>query len=225
MNVLFLAYREWAINVFEDVKRHKKIDTCSLIRTASEFNSIMKENTDEIDIIFVVGWSEILREEIVNNYTCVGMHPSDLPQYKGGSPIQNQIIDGITETKASLFRLTSKLDQGGVYLKESLSLEGDSMDKIFLNIQYSSISLFNKFLDAFPDMNPIDQEGVGYKTYARRKPSDSKITKEELEDLDVRALYNKIRCLTDPYPNAYIEGADGEKLFLTGVRFEDEKSH
>ena len=222
MNIIVLAYRDWALNVFEAIKGHTKIESYSLIRSTEEFNFLLEKNTQKIDLIFVIGWSDILSDEIVDTYICVGMHPSDLPQYRGGSPIQNQIIDGITSTKASLFRLTSKLDVGGVYLKESLSLKGDSMDDIFLNIQFSSIVLFNKFLDDFPDIAPVDQEYTDNPTYRRRNPSDSRITKEELNASDIRALYNKIRCLTDPYPNAYIEDADGKKLFISGVRLSED---
>ena len=222
MNIIVLAYREWAINVFDAIKGHTKIESIFLIRSTNEFNSFLKKNTQQIDLIFVIGWSEILCDEIVDTYTCVGMHPSDLPQYRGGSPIQNQVMDGITLTKASLFRLTSNLDDGGVYLKESLSLKGDSMQDIFLNIQTSSIILFNKFLDAFPSIVPVDQEYTDSPTYRRRKPSDSRITKEELMTSDIRILYNKIRCLTDPYPNAYIEDADGKKLFISGVTLSDD---
>ena len=222
MNIIFLAYRSWALNVVEAIKEHEKIDSSFLFKSNKDFSSFLETNIQKIDAVFVIGWSDILSDNIVDAYTCVGMHPSDLPNYKGGSPIQNQIIDGITSTKASLFHLTSTLDEGGVYLKESLSLEGDCMDEIFHNIELCSINLFNKFIDAFPNIAPVAQASIDAKTYRRRKPSDSKITIEELQSLDLLALYNKIRSLTNPYPNAYIEDTNGNKLFFSGVRLEDE---
>ena len=41
-----------------------------------------------------------------------------------------------------------------------------------------------------------------------------------LEEIACHA--NKIRSLTNPYPNAYIEDTNGKKLFFSAVRLEDE---
>ena len=35
-------------------------------------------------IIVLLGWSWILKKEIVNDYYVIGIHPSDLPNYAGG---------------------------------------------------------------------------------------------------------------------------------------------
>ena len=64
----------------------------------------------------------------------------------------------------------------------------------------------------------------------RRKPGDSKIELDEFMEPNLVSLFNKIRCLTDPYPNAYIEDKHGNKLFFTGARIEegnedDKKGH
>ena len=32
-------------------------------------------------------------------------------------------------------------------------------------------------------------------------------------------LYNKIRCLTYPYPNAYLENKNGDKLYFLEVSY------
>ncbi|SVE63951.1 uncharacterized protein METZ01_LOCUS516805, partial [marine metagenome] len=55
------------------------------------------------DIILFYGWSWIISETIVNTYKCIMLHPSKLPKYRGGSPIQNQIIDGEIESAVTLF--------------------------------------------------------------------------------------------------------------------------
>ena len=49
----------------------------------------------------------------------------------------------------------------------------------------------------------------------------SEITIEELENCTVKELYNKIRCLADPYPNAFIKTKDG-KLYITGAKYEED---
>tara|TARA_Y100001973_G_C5183304_1_gene326244 strand:+ start:1718 stop:1879 length:162 start_codon:yes stop_codon:yes gene_type:complete len=42
----------------------------------------------------------------------------------------------------------------------------------------------------------------------------SEITFEEISDNTAEYLYNKIRALQSPYPNAFIKCKDGTKLFL-----------
>jgi methionyl-tRNA formyltransferase len=54
----------------------------------------------------------------------------------------------------------------------------------------------------------------------RRTPSESEITTEELATKSAEYLYNKIRMLADPYPNAYIVAADGKKVMITAARIE-----
>ena len=42
------------------------------------------------------------------------LHPSSLPQYRGGSPIQNQIIDGIKESEVCIFKMEKEIDSGQI---------------------------------------------------------------------------------------------------------------
>lgn len=46
------------------------------------------------------------------------------------------------------------------------------------------------------------------------------LTKEDFNTKSLYELYNIIRCLTYPYPNAYLEDNNGNRLYFTGVRYE-----
>ena len=74
-------------------------------------------------IIFFIYWSTIVKEDIFDKYTCIQFHSSDLPKFKGGSPIQNQIIKGINQTKISAFKMNSNLDSGNICMKRKVSLK------------------------------------------------------------------------------------------------------
>ena len=50
--------------------------------------------------------------------------------------------------------------------------------------------------------------------FKRRRPDQSEITIKELRSASSTYLYNKIRMLDDPYPNAYIKLKDGKKLYI-----------
>ena len=51
--------------------------------------------------IFFPHWRWIIPEEIFSKYKCIGFHTSNLPHGRGGSPIQNQIIERIYKTTAA----------------------------------------------------------------------------------------------------------------------------
>ena len=106
MRSLFCAYRDWAVNVYEKIKESNP--DLVLVRTPEDLTAAF--SSGEWDVIFIVGWSWKVEPEIVNSCMVVGMHPSDLPDYAGGSPVQNQILDGITSTRASLFKLNEKFE-------------------------------------------------------------------------------------------------------------------
>ena len=147
----------------------------------------------------------------------IGFHPSDLPNYAGGSPIQNQILDGVKDTKMSLFKLNSKIDKGEILFKEYLNLEGGMTD-IFDKLTDVSLSLLSEFFDNYPNVELVPQKGKG-KRCRRLKPKDSNITLEQIRSMTTEQLYDFIRCREDPYPNVYLEDEIG-KIYFKSVRFE-----
>ena len=54
--------------------------------------------------------------------------------------------------------------------------------------------------------------------FKRRNPKHSEITFSELKNMSAEFLYNKVRMLSDPYPNAYIKTADGKKLIIKELK-------
>lgn len=176
-------------------------------------------NIHKFDVVFLAGWSWIVPDVICKKYTVVGMHPSDLPDYAGGSPIQHQVLDGLTRTKATLFMIPPgvPLDRGPILLKEEFSLEG-GMNDIFAELTRVTRSLLQRFVTQWPDIVPIEQPVDVPQALKRLKPIDSKLTKEKLQSSTALELYNTMRCREDPYPNTYIEDETGT-LYFSSVKF------
>ena len=219
MRVIFCGYRSWALNIIDEIKKHKKINSCEVISSKQEYDFKFNELVINADLIVFLGWSWIIPKKITNKYLCVGMHPSDLPDYRGGSPIQHQIINGVIETKISLMTISEKLDGGDIWLKNYLDLRGNNIECIFKNIEKSSIVLFNNFLDLYPNIKPIRQDLIKGSYFKRRNPEESKIDLEDFKNKSLEEIYNKIRCLTTPYPNAYLEDDKGNKLYFHEVNY------
>lgn len=219
MRVIFCGYRSWALNIIEEIKNHKKISSFDIVSSKKDYDFNFNNVIPNTDIIVFLGWSWIIPQEITNKYVCVGIHPSDLPNYRGGSPIQNQIINGVVNTKVSLMTISEKLDGGDIWLKNDLNLSGDNMSIIFKNIEKSSIVLFNNFFDLYPNIIPSKQDLSKGSYFKRRKPENSEIKLEEIKNKPLQEVYNKIRCLTSPYPNAYIEDSEGNRLYFKEVKY------
>tara|TARA_B100001109_G_scaffold255793_2_gene260905 strand:+ start:3355 stop:4029 length:675 start_codon:yes stop_codon:yes gene_type:complete len=219
MRVIFCGYRSWALNIIDEIKNHKKINSYDVITSKEEYDFKFKKLLINVDLIVFLGWSWIIPKEITNRYLCVGIHPSDLPNYRGGSPIQHQIINGVVKSKISLMTISEKLDGGDIWLKHDLDLSGEKIEIIFNEIEKSSIILFNKFFSIYPNIKPIKQDLKKGTYFKRRTPKESRLELDDFKDKSLEEIYNFIRSLTDPYPNAFIEDKNGNRLYFMEVKY------
>src|SRR5581483_9154885 len=135
----------------------------------------------------------------------------------GGSPLQHQIIDGVRETKATLFRLTDELDGGEIVAKAPLSLEGH-LSEVLDRLAAASADLVAGFVERLPDIDLEPQGGDGFRR-ARLRPEDGRLRAADFAALTCAQLYDRIRAREDPYPNAYLEDETGTLRFRR-VEFE-----
>ena len=147
--------------------------------------------------IFFPHWSWIVPKEIFEKYECVCFHMTDLPFGRGGSPLQNLIVRGFTETKLTALKMEKELDAGPIYYKVDLSLEG-SAQKIFERTSDKVYELIEKiFLN---ERKPTPQTGKVVK-FSRRTPEQSEMSKSG----DLNNCYNHIRMLdAGSYPKAFM---------------------
>ena len=148
--------------------------------------------------IFIPHWSYIIPSAIFERYECIVFHMTDLPYGRGGSPLQNLIVRGLTATKLSALRVEVGLDTGPVYLKMDLSLSGTA-EEIFVRVNKLVGKMIVEIIQN--NLQPVPQEGVPV-VFKRRKPEQSDMSGlEKLEE-----IFDYIRMLdADGYPHAYIE--------------------
>jgi methionyl-tRNA formyltransferase len=149
--------------------------------------------------------------KIYSAYECIVFHMTDLPYGRGGSPLQNLIVRGHSETKISALRVVKVVDAGPIYLKKKLDLTGTAKE-IFSNANEIIENMISEIISK--KINPKAQEGEVVK-FSRRKPEDGNI--EEVEDLE--KVYDYIRMLdADGYPAAFLE-TENLKLEFTKAHF------
>ena len=220
MKVIFLAYREWALKVFPAIKKHPRVHEIVLCKSQEEVERLP---LNEYSLLITCGWSHELGPYISDNIEAIGVHCAELDRYSYGTPIQLQIIDGITLTKHRVFSFTHDENSKRAHthnrkfcFEVDLDLSGN-MDDILYQMTATSITLFNMYLNAHPNItwHEWPEEKIVRKN---RVPEDSRLTKEMLLEMNTEELYNFFRCLEDPYPNGYIEDEVG-RLFIQKVKF------
>jgi methionyl-tRNA formyltransferase len=212
MRIACVTYRDWALKIYDNLVENSD-HTFLIIRSRAQYSEPAIRDFNP-DIILFYGWSWIIEKSLLNDFKCIMLHPSPLPKYRGGSPIQNQIIAGETISMVTIFKMNEFLDRGQIYFQKEYSLDG-SIDDIFNRIYKIGTELTFRLLNE--NTIPFSQNDEEATVYKRRKPSESEITIEELQNQSGLYLYNKIRMLGDPYPNAYIKTKDGQRLYIKNV--------
>lgn len=148
--------------------------------------------------VFFPHWSHRIDAGIFKQFECVIFHMTDLPYGRGGSPLQNLIVRGISETKISALRCVEEMDAGPIYLKKPLSLYG-SAEEIFLRAARVIEDMIVEILNKQPD--PVPQEGEPT-IFKRRKPEQSNLAGVAT----LEGAFDLIRMLdADGYPPAFLE--------------------
>ncbi len=219
--VLFCAYRDWGISSYnklvEELEDLQDKYDIQLVTSQSHLMSLFHHGLKP-NLVLLAGWSWIIPNDILSKSRFLGIHPSDLPKYAGGSPIQHQIIDGLSATQVSLFELTTEIDGGPVIQKRPLSLEG-SLSNILEELSFQSYLMFKDLLIRYPNIPYISIEKKFQSEIRKRlSPDSGKITKQRFLEMNSKDLFNFIRCRENPYPNAYLEDDVGV-LEFERVRF------
>lgn len=220
MKVIFLGYRDWSLKVFPTVEKHPKVSDIILCKTHKELLQIPIE---DYDLIVSCGWSEELGYEITSKIEAIGVHCAELDRYSYGTPIQLQVIDGITRSKHRIFSFTYDENSARAHTHNrkfshevDLDLSGN-MEDILEQMTVTSKVLFNRYLSDYPNILWKQWPAEKIKRDKRRH-KDSMLTKEQLLEMDTEQLYNFFRCLEFPYPNGYIEDDKG-LLYIREVQF------
>lgn len=204
MNVEYHGYRPWAKQIESNLKAVRSDAWCI--------------SDQKPDVSLYYGWSWIIPKEVHEDHLCLILHPSPLPKYRGGSPLQHQIINGEKVSAVTILKVGEQLDAGEIYSQTAFSLDG-TLNHIFKRIvNIGTVDTINVLKGiANGTIQPVAQDDSLATIYRRRKPEQSRLTIEDLQTKTALELHNFIRALADPYPNAYMECADGKKLYFSGA--------
>jgi len=181
----------------------------------SEFEE-SKLCAEEIEYFFFPHYSEIIPEDFIDRYTCIGFHTGDLPNDRGGSPIQHKILRGEYLTKVSALRLSKRIDGGDIYLQQDVNLSEGTIVEVIDKISELIAKMILKFLEETPAPK---KQALGGSLRKRLTPADSRI---ELSGLTRRQIYDRIRMLDGlDYEKAHLV-IGGHRIILSEAKFSED---
>ena len=171
------------------------------------------------DLIWVVGWQRLLPVSFLEIPTIatIGSHGScdGIVKGRGRSPQNWALIMGKKNFYISLFKINKSIDSGNVILTKEFKYENfDSIFNSYSKIAFHIASGLNQIIQN-PNLIEKAKKQRGKPEYfPRRIPEDGYID-WSMSAIDI---YNQIRSLSYPYPNAR-SIINGEKILINKASF------
>jgi len=121
-----------------------------------DFDSV----SEKPDMIVVISYGVILRDNVLNAAKCVNIHPSSLPKYRGPSPIKTAILNGDKTMDVCLMKIVPELDAGDVYMRRNIEIgENDNNQDMERKVSLVATQMLNEYMANPNDYPPIPQSG------------------------------------------------------------------
>ena len=135
-----------------------------------DFDSI----TQKPDMIVVISYGVILRDNVLNAARCINIHPSSLPKYRGPSPIRTAILNGDKTMDICLMDMVAEMDAGDVLMRKTIQIDdNDTNESVENKVSISATEMLNEYLKN-PDKF-VAQPQIGTPTFTRKFTGDDEI--------------------------------------------------
>lgn len=167
--------------------------------------------TEAYDIVFLLSYHNLVPGKFLQQHKHnIVIHASDLPKGKGWSPMFWQILEGKNEIPFSMFEASTGIDNGDIYMRKTLYLDGYELNHELRDKQANFIiEMCLDFINNYEIYkSPLAQQG-DESFYPKRTAKDSKLDINKT----LKEQFNLLRIVdNDNYP-AFFE-IDGHKYLL-----------
>ncbi|MBD1170939.1 hypothetical protein IDG89_04765 [Pelagibacterales bacterium SAG-MED02] len=150
------------------------------------------------------GWPLKFPSELINSSIkgTINLHAGKLPEYRGGSPLNWQIIEGKKKIFVSIIKMTKNFDRGPIYLQKSFNLSPsedikDAHKKVNKAYPLMTYKVIQKIIK---NVKPIKQSSKNARYMYQRKDYDGKI---DWKTMNANDVFNLVRAISKPYPGAF----------------------
>lgn len=200
---------------FDDVIPEEKIIKVDKINNYEDDISNLKP-----DIIFVVGWSQLVSDKIIKSAKIgvIGFHPAKLPKDRGRSVLAWQISEGYTKSAVSMIWIDSGVDTGNIIGQKDYNINyNDNIRDVLDKVYDICLDLTETYYPIILSGNNISLAQDTIKaTYRRKRNKRDGIIDWNKNSFEI---YNLIRAITEPYPGAIAYYKYREWLILNGYEY------
>jgi methionyl-tRNA formyltransferase len=182
----------------------------------SEAKSALADLAPDLAVVFAYG--QYLPKSVFNLpvHGSINFHPSLLPKYRGASPIQSALLDGVVDSGLSVIKVSERMDAGDLLWQTSLQIKPED----------NSETLHERFAALAADLVPSLLKGLREGRLPGR-PQDETLATEcgKISKLDgaidwtepAETILNRIRAY-QPWPGCYFPlGEKGNLKVLHAV--------
>lgn len=161
------------------------------------------------DLIVSCAYGQLIPVSILEapKYGCLNIHPSSLPKYRGGAPIQRAVMNGDTETEVCLMEIAAGMDSGKVYARIPASIGPDeTSSELFEQLKEPACELIRSALPKYlaGELPGEEQDEAGVVLAPNISREEEQVS---FQNEPITALYNHLRGLIDvPLGYGIIEG-------------------
>lgn len=156
------------------------------------------------DVNVVVAYGKILPEQILDSATkgSINVHGSELPKYRGASPIHASILNGDTTTRVTIQKMVFAMDEGPILgMGPIINISNDdTYASLSLQMAQSAKDILPNVLYDYLEgkLDPVEQDNSKASYVSLIKKEDGKIDWQR-DELDIDRM---IRAYT-PWPSSY----------------------
>lgn len=205
----------WFDSVRELAKRH---GIPYLTSDINEPENVERVRTIAPDFIFSFYYRNMIKPVVLDipKQGALNLHGSYLPRYRGRVPVNWAVINGESETGATLHYMVEKPDAGDIVDQERVEISfTDTALDVFRKVTVAAVTIISR---AWPLLRegragriPMDLAAGSY--YGGRKPADGRIDWTR----PAAQIYNLIRGVTHPYPGAFTYQAGKKVVIWSGL--------
>jgi len=156
------------------------------------------------DLLLSFYYRSMINQEVlaVPRLGALNVHGSYLPKYRGRVPVNWAVINGESETGATLHYMVEKPDAGDIVDQEKVAIDfTDTALDVFNKVTEAAVSVLSRslplLLSGEAPRIPMDLSRGSY--FGGRRPADGLIDWQR----SAVEIYNLIRGVTHPYPGAF----------------------
>jgi methionyl-tRNA formyltransferase len=198
----------------------------SVFLKTKKFNPILIDNVNskfvekeikknEIDIILICGFPYIFKKNIFDlpKIGSINLHGGPLPKYRGGSPLNWQIINNEKFIGISAIKIDKGIDTGPIIVQEKFKLNlNDDINLVHDKANRIFPIIAKKAIIKIQTKNSIKFQIKKKGTYFRqRSRKDGKIEFDKVSSIEA---FNLIRAITKPYPGAFCYDNNNKEVII-----------